>query len=180
MRFNFAFILAVLMTFLLSACNEEMQTKKTSMPQTQQMNGKSHAPISMKYEISDELKLNDPIDIKLFFKAGLSTNALKVDIASSKGVVINSTQVQYQFNKVVKNEINAFVLNVTVTQLGKHVLNISTTIDVSGVPQARSFSVPLNIGSPATLKINNTSSAKGMKYIPEQNVISMPASETTN
>jgi len=180
---NIIFIFSVLFIFLLSGCNEENQIKNTTAPSTtqhQQVKGKSHAPVAMKFEFLDDIKLNEAIEIKLFFKAGLNTDALKVEVTAGSGVVINSAQLQYQFNNVVKNDINTLVLSVTVNQPGKHVLNVYAAIDVSGVAQARSFVVPFNIAASAASKATSNSLSKGMKYIPEQNIISMPASETTN
>jgi len=183
MRLNLIFILFFLMTLSLTACNEEVQTKKNLLPQLSQSSqaiGKPHAAISMNYKYLNAVKLNQVVEIKLSFKVGLNTEALKIDVRSYSGLKFNDSQLEYQFNNVAKGDINSFVIRVTAPQSGKHIINITSSINMSGVAQARSFIVPFNVGSSAALKTNKNNVPKGMKYLPEQNIISMPASETTN
>jgi len=175
-------ILVGLLSILLLACNQEAQTKNTASLEKQPHRhfiGKPQAGISLKYEYLNSTELNEILEIKLVFTVSRDTDALYVDYRVNPGLKLVDLQSEYQFNNMSKGSREEIVLRVIPELAGEQVIYISAAIDVNGSKQSRAFMVPVTLGSTNELKSNQNIPAKGMKYIPSQNVISMPATETT-
>lgn len=176
------FILVGLLSVLLLACNQEAQTKNTSIEKQphEHFIGKPQAAISLNYEYLNSTELNEILEIKLVFKVSRDTDALYVDYRVGPGLKLLDSQSGYQFNNMSKGSSEEIIVRVIPESAGQQVINISAAIDVKGMKQSRAFMVPVTTSSTNQLKSNQITPAKeGMKYIPSQNVISMPATETS-
>jgi len=175
------FILLTLLSFLLIACNQEAQTKSSATVEKhsqKHFTGKPQAGISMQYEYLDSKETNDAHEIKLVFKVSRDTEALYVDYRVNPGLKLIDSQTNYQFNKLSKGSTEEIIVRVIPESEGEQVIFITAAIDVNGVKQSRAFMVPVTSGATSQLKTQTNTPAKGTRYIPSQNVISMPATET--
>ena len=187
MKLNF-----LLMSFLvvaLSACQQDVQSQNTPLSKStllaKKHTVKSHVPVAMQYEFLNVPELNKPLEIKLEFKVGISTENLQVIYrAANNGLTIESAQSQYAFNNLPAGATETITVNVIPVQTGAQAIYISATMNIDGVMQSRAFQVPVNVGTANQLKANTNPALnpapKGMTHIPSQNVISMPASEPKN
>ncbi len=186
MRVNLSVILFSLVAVMLSACNQDTQTKNASSSSqltTQsagQSSSKPHAAISMSFEVLNDVVLGKVTEIKLNFKVGLSTPVFKIELSPDADLELVDTPLQYQFNNVPEDAIESIIVRVIPKLPGQHVINLTASIDVDGVTQARAFVVPLVTAASANIKTSVSPVSKGGKLIPEQNIISMPASETVS
>jgi len=175
------FILLTLLSFLLIACNQEAQTKSTvatDKPPHNHFIGKPQAGISMQYEFLNSKEMNEELEIKLLFKVSRDTETLYVDLNLSPGLKSLDSQSEYQFNKISKGASEEIIIRVIPETSGEQVIYVSASIDVKGVKQSRAFIIPVTTGSTEQFKSNQNTPAKGTRYIPSQNVISMPATQT--
>jgi len=173
-------ILLTLLSFLLIACNQEAQTKSVVTTEKQARHhfiGKPQAGISMQYEFLNSKELNEELEIKLVFKVSRNTEALYVDYRVTPGLKLLDSQSEYQFNKLSRGASEEIIVRVMPESEAEHVIYVTAAIDVKGVKQTRSFMVPVTTVSASQLKAQQNIPAKGTRYIPSQNVISMPASE---
>lgn len=189
-------ILIIPVLLLISACNQQPQSSlQSGVAQIQKVETskhapatfqttKSHAAISMKYSILDDIVLDQSFAVKLSFKVGRDTEYLQIEFSPEPGLILNGGQNSYLFNKLAKGDVETFDLSVKPELAGELAINVTATIDVHGVQQSRSFQIPVNLDSNDSLleKTNAQQSNKqqtGVKFLPAENIISMPATETT-
>ncbi|MCW9047626.1 MAG: hypothetical protein OQK46_06050 [Gammaproteobacteria bacterium] len=143
--------------------------------------GKPHAPVSMTYEFVQTAELNEELEIKLSVRVETSTEMLKVNYTTQDSIKSMDASQQYEFSQLQKGATQVVTIRVIPEQSGLHYVNVFATIVVDGGLQSRSFAIPVSTGSVSTeqMKSIQLSSPKGMRYIPEQNIISMPSSEPT-
>jgi len=139
--------------------------------------GKSHAAITMRYELLNTVALNQVLELKLSFNVGHDVESLRVEYFAEAGLSVINSQNVYVFNKISKDEAQTLLLSVRPELPGEHVINISATIETQAGSQSRSFEIPITLPAknqpqPQTSKAHNTG-----RFIPDQNVISMPASK---
>ena len=176
------YILLGLLSFLLLACNQEVQTKNAVSSEKHSHKhfiGKPQAAISMHYEYLNSKEINKELEIKLVFKVSHDTDALYVNYRVNPGLKLLNSQTEFQFNKLSKGASNEIVLRIIPEMPGQQIIYITAAIDVNGSQQSRAFMVPVSTGSTEQLKSQQITSPKGTRYIPSQNVISMPATETS-
>jgi len=159
-----------------SPADEKASIKKTAVKfQTV----KPHAAILMQYEFLNLVKLNEALDLKLNFNVGYDVESLRVKLYPSTGLSVINTQTEFLFNKVSKSSHQTLQLSIMPTQFGEHVLVVSATLEASGGSQSRSFEIPVNVYAKGVQKSQKAKNRQGMKFMPDHNVISMPATETT-
>ncbi len=183
MNINLSFILFSLIVVMLTACNQDAQTKNaipssSIIKSTGQSSSKPHAAIDMNFEVLNDVVLGKVTEIKLNFKVGLSTVLFKIDLSPDADLELIDTPLQYQYNNVPEDALKSINIHVIPTLPGQHVINLTASIDVDGMTQTRAFVIPLETNTSANLKISRNSISKGGKLIPNENIISMPASET--
>lgn len=184
------------MLVLVSACNQQAEIGRAQTAESHQSNmamapqnratkqstnyhqtSKPHAAITMRYELLNSVAIDQALDVKLVFRVGHSVESLQVKILSKAGLVVLSAQTDFLFNNLPKGALQAFVLKVKPEQFGEHVLNITATINTVDANQSRTFEIPINLYSKNQSAKTTNKAQKGTTFHPEQNVISMPASE---
>jgi len=172
---------------LLLACNQQEaarhgSTSKGSADQytlSSRFVGKPHAPVAMRYELNSPAELGEPLDITLTFSTEHATPLLEVAYTTGDSFrSLDATQ-QYQFTQLIKGAKEQVTISVVPLQRGLNHINVFAGINVNGAVQTRAFAIAVNIISEAGVlqKATQNEPANGMRYLPEQNVISMPASE---
>jgi hypothetical protein len=169
--------------FSLPACNQTAQSQAASVNQNKSQayrSSKSGAAISMEFQFLNEAKLNQPLEIKVNFIIGHDTEFFKIQLNTRAGLTIENELTQFQFNKLAKGAQESIVIRVVPVQSGEQNIYISATVDINGVNQSRAFVIPVKTTSANQLQIQKSKTDKGMQFIQDQNVISMPATETRN
>jgi len=149
---------------------------------------KPHASIFMDYEIVNPVELNKMLDIKLMFMSRQNTDVLSIEYNLDAGLSVIGEPRQFEFKQLVKGETKSIVLKVMPEQAGEFSINVYASIKINGKDQSRAFIVPISVPQTAnsiqsqavTEKPQDDTSDKGMRFMPEQNVISMPANESSN
>ena len=182
---NIKFIILSLSIILLSACKQEAQlepTKKLSVGKGDTHNTvKPHAPVSMEYSFISTPEINKVLEVRLDFKVSRDTPHLKVVYHTTTALKSVDTVQQFELYNLHQGSIEPVFIQVLVEQPGKHLIYVSASMDINGISQSRAFVVPVNIaGATQQLKSEKSDQSNGMKYLPEQNVISMPASVPPN
>ena len=173
----------------LAACNQQtanesvdMGTVKSQYNKPPTFIGKPHAPVSMSYESDESAELNQVFEIRLTFTVERETEMLEVVYTTDVGLKSADVKQQYQFNNLTKGSEERLTITVIPQQGGLNYINVFASILLNGHQQSRAFAIPVNIDTPQSsqlLKGTQSEPAKGMQYLPEQNVISMPAVEPT-
>ncbi|HED33699.1 MAG TPA: hypothetical protein ENJ08_05695 [Gammaproteobacteria bacterium] len=180
--------LSLLLTLsLLVACNQQVANESaesggataTEYNMSSRFVGKPHAAVSMRFILNGPAELNQPLDISLTFTVERDTEMLEVEYRTNAGLQSTDASQQYQFTQLVKGTKQQINIGVVPQQSGLHHINVFATISVDGIRQTRPFAIPVSIeGSTQLQKTGQDESANGMLYLPEQNVISMPAAES--
>lgn len=193
MKNKFNLNILFLLPMFAVGCNQQAQSDKPFITDASQIHEitatkktppkfktvKPHAAIFMQYEFLNSLQLNETLDIKLSFNVGYDVESLRVDYFTSEGISVENTQTEFLFNKVPKSNAQILQLSVVPVQFGEHIITVSATIETLNAKQSRSFEIAVNLYSKDLQKSQNNKSRQGMKFIPDHNVISMPATETT-
>ncbi len=137
---------------------------------------KPHAGIGLNYNQPKNLQAGDSFELVLNFKTQVNADSLQVNIKHDDALQLGVSQFDYQFS-AVKNEQNKIVIPFTALQDGRFFIDVSAALITDGKKQTRSFSIPVTVGDISNIK---TKAKPGYKAMPEQGVISMPATETTD
>ena len=188
---------------LLVSCNQQAQTQDHSHTNNQAHNQakdiskqlqqthavtKPHASIFMEYEIVNPVEINKMLDINLTFTSRRNADLLSVEYSLDTGLSANGEPRRFEFRPLAKGEQKSVVLKVMPEQVGEFSINVYASIEINGKQQSRPFIVPISVPQPGnstqSQTINEKPQAgtldKGMQFMPEQNVISMPANESSN
>jgi len=142
--------------------------------------GKPHAPVSMRYVFNSTVELNEPLGINLTFTVERETQMLEVAYTIDSDLRSLDAAQQFQFTQLIKGSQEQVTIEVVPQQGGLHYINVFATITINGMQQTRAFAIPVSIAGEATQLQKNSQNeppANGMRYLPQQNVISMPANE---
>jgi len=140
--------------------------------------GKPHAPVTMTYDFVNTAELGKELEIKLTVRVERDTQTLEVKYKTNDSLKSMDVIQQHVFGNMQKGASETVIIRVVPEQAGLHYVNVFAAIAVDGGMQSRSFAIPVTTGSQSTeqMKATQTKLPKGMKYLPEQNVISMPSS----
>jgi len=185
-------------SFLVS-CNQQAQTQvqaqekdqaKKVSKQLRQTHAviKPHAPVYMDYEIVNPVELNKKLDIILTFSSKRNSDILSVEYNLDAGLSAIGGPLHFEFKQLAKNEQKSIVLKIMPEQAGEFSINVYASIEINGKAQSRAFIVPISVpqtgnsiqSQAVTEKPQPATSDKGMRFMPDQNVISMPASESSD
>lgn len=136
--------------------------------------GKSAAPVELKYEIRTKPEPGKPIEIDLALIAGAHSDSLTVAVTATPGLEI-VTGSNGTFGPLNAGEIANHKVTAQVAQIDVVYLTVTATLAAAGTSQARTFAIPLIVGSPAPA---TPSSASAKPDATGQKVQGMPAKET--
>jgi len=178
-------ILLTLFTSLM-ACNQDDEIKSQQPAYERTASGfigKPRAPVTMRYEYMNQAVLNEKLDIKLIFKVKRNTENLRVRYKTTALLKSADASQQFEFSRLANAEEVSFVIQVVPEKAGLHYVNVSSKMLLDGAVQARSFAIPVKvsaINSATGISLDSPeqkTSTDNTNYLPEQNVISMPAVE---
>ncbi|VAW62267.1 hypothetical protein MNBD_GAMMA09-324 [hydrothermal vent metagenome] len=179
------FLLFFFALSLLNACNQPSANEsvegvvKPEYKVTAKYPGKPHAPVSMKYALTGKATLNQPLDISLTFSVEQETSLLEAGYTTDSGLISADAAQQYQLGRLLPGAEKTINITIIPQQSGLNHVHVFATLNINGGQQSRSFAIPINIASDSKQLMSTTQnkSDNGMRYLPDQNVISMPAAE---
>lgn len=170
-------LLLTLSVFILFACNQDNEHKTVN---GSSIVGKPHAPVSMTHEYLNTPALDKVSEIKLIFSVKHNTETLQVSYKTTANLKSVDVKQHIIFAQLEKGDEESFVIKVMAEKAGLSYVNVFATITTDGKSQSRSFAVPVNIDSTdKNSAIQQTQSKSSDKHLPVQNVISMPAVESS-
>lgn len=194
------FLLLASLLVVVSGCNqssalenEQVNVQSKQLLREQAHNeesnylGKPHAPVSMQYQMMGSPRLFEELTIELSFSVEQETELLEVEYTPQDGLGLSRLIRPYVFPNLQKGAVSVASITVKPEKTGLRYINVFASIEVNGQMQTRTFAIPVNIHSAEYSEFKTTVAEgvgagldKGMKYQAEQNVISMPASESSN
>ncbi len=182
---NIKHLLILLTLSFLLACSQQEASESAAGAIATEYNmqsrfvGKPHAPVSMSFILNSPVELNQPLDISLTFTVEQDTEILEVEYRTDASLRSNDVSQQYQFTRLIKGAKQQIDISVVPQQSGLHHINVFASINIDGIQQTRPFAIPVSIeGSTQLQKTGQNEPANGMRHLPAQNVISMPAGES--
>lgn len=177
------------MISLLSACNQDDAVKnadKTKLHKkvTTGFVGKPQAPVMLNFEFLNTPKIGEALQILLKFTSTQESEMLKINYTTS-AMLDSADAIQQQlFTNVAKGQQQSYVINVVPGQADLSYVNVFVTTVVNGKSQSRAFAIPVSIEQalPNSVKLQkipqNQQLPAGFRYNSQDNVITMPASES--
>ena len=147
-RTNFIPSSLILACLLLSLASCSEQTDPTW--HTIEFNyGKPGAPVSLRYQVADELQPDEPFEVDILINSNTSAGSIEVKLNADQGLELASNN-RFSFN-LAEHDKRLLAVLVATTE-GVIYLNVNAyEKDVSGNPlQARSFAIPITVGAGST------------------------------
>jgi hypothetical protein len=148
------------------AVEEELKRYATAVE-----NGKSSAPVELKYDVPAKPEVGQPFEVELAFVPRIQADTIEVEVTGMQDLVIDGDG-RIRFDAVEAGEAYKAKLQVRADAPGLYYLGVSARVITPVQTEARAFSVPLVVGEVAAQE----------KPAPEvdatgQSVQSMPAAE---
>lgn len=139
---------------------------------------KPHAGIDLRYTQPGPLQPGETMTLELNLSSRMAGDLLRVRIAHDNGLQMNSAA-EHEFT-TSQGMTHTLPVSFTALQQGRFHIDVLASLRVDGKFQSRAFSIPLNVGDPASYKPANDSKPlpEGYKLDRERGVISMPAVES--
>ena len=133
--------------------------------------GKTSAPVDMKYDLPSKPGVGLPFEVELVFDTRMAADALEVEISEAPGLVVVSEKT-IKFEPVEGGQSYTTKLLVKGDNPGLYYVGVVAKMSTSVQSESRAFAIPIVIGdSPAAEKPAPAKDAAG------QAIESMPAAE---
>jgi hypothetical protein len=133
--------------------------------------GKTSAPVDMKYDLPSKPGVGLPFEVELVFDTRMAADALEVEISEAPGLVVVSEKT-IKFEPVEGGQSYTTKLLVKGDNAGLYYVGVVAKMSTSVQSESRAFAIPIVIGdSPAAEKPAPAKDAAG------QAIESMPAAE---
>lgn len=133
--------------------------------------GKTSAPVDMKYDLPAKPDVGLPFEVELAFDTRLAANALEVEINEAPGLVVASEK-SFKFEPVEGGRTYTTRILVKGDNPGLYYIGVVAKMSTSVQTESRAFAIPVVIGDPpAAEKPAPSKDAAG------QAIESMPAAE---
>lgn len=162
--------LAVILAIGLSACGSDpepegavpsrpptakpvVQAEQSPVDPTAKMaravgNGKPGAAVDIKYDFRDKPEVGKPVDVKLAFIPSTGVESLEAKITDMDGITVAGA-LNPQFNNVQAGQPYEHTFSVLANRSGVYYIAVEVTTLIGGVATARTFSIPLSVGTVA-------------------------------
>lgn len=139
---------------------------------------KPHAGIDLHYAEPGPLQPGETLNLELNLSSRIAGDLLRVRITHDIGLQMNSAA-EHEFS-TSQGMSHSLPVSFTALQKGRLHIDVLVSVRVDGHFQSRAFSIPLNVGDPASYKSADDSQPlpEGYKLDRERGVISMPAVES--
>jgi hypothetical protein len=146
-------------------------TDKESRMATAVTDGKTSAPVDMKYDLPSKPGVGLPFEVELAFDTRMAADALEVEISEAPGLVVVSEKT-IKFEPVEGGQSYTTKLLVKGDNPGLYYVGVVAKMSTSVQSESRAFAIPVVIGDPpAAEKPAPSKDAAG------QAIESMPAAE---
>jgi hypothetical protein len=147
------------------------EVDKESRMATAVTDGKTSAPVDMKYDLPSKPGVGVPFEVELAFDARMTADALEVEISEAPGLVVVSEKT-IKFEPVEGGQSYTTKLLVKGDNPGLYYIGVVAKMSTSVQTESRAFAIPVVIGDPpAAEKPAPSKDAAG------QAIESMPAAE---
>jgi len=155
------------------AASEQKHSSKTSSGYT-----KPHAGIDLRYTKPGPVQPGETVTLELNLSSRMPGGLMRVRIRHDSRLQMNSAA-NHEFS-TSQGRTHSLPISFTALQEGRLHIDVLVSVQEDGRLQSRAFSIPLNVGEPASYKPADDSKPlpEGYKLDRERGVISMPAVES--
>jgi hypothetical protein len=112
---------------------------------------KTTAPVDLLYDLPAKPEVGQPFTVEFAVKPRVQADVLDVEVADSPGLTIQGER-QARFQAVEAGQPYTFQLQVVGNAAGLYYVSVTAKIATQVQTEARAFSVPVVIGSPAPVQ----------------------------
>ena len=111
-------------------------------------NGKPGAAVDIKYDFRGKPEVGKPVDVKLAFIPSVGVESLEAKITDMEGITVAGS-LNPQFNNVQAGQPYEHTFSLLANKAGVFYVSVHVTTQMGGAGTARTFSIPLSVGSVA-------------------------------
>jgi hypothetical protein len=159
-----------LVALLLAACNSEpapdaaapataptakpvVQAEQSPVDPTAKMaravgNGKPGAAVDIKYDFRGKPEIGKPVEVRIAFIPSAGVEGLEAKITDMDGITV-AGGLNPQFNNVQAGQPYEHTFSLLAHRAGVFYVAVEVTTQIGGATSARTFSIPLSVGSVA-------------------------------
>jgi hypothetical protein len=119
--------------------------------------GKSQAPVGLKFEILRRPVQGEPLEIAIALLPGEPAEPATVEVTGSDGLQLSEAQQKFEFPSVEPTQVYRRNIRLTPTAEGVYLLTLTVSLAHDQLSDTRVFSLPLIVegnGSPAPASVN--------------------------
>jgi hypothetical protein len=111
-------------------------------------NGKPGAAVDIKYDFRGKPEVGKPVDVKLAFIPSVGVESLEAKITDMDGITV-AGGLNPQFNNVQAGQPYEHTFSLLANRAGVFYVSVEVTTQIGGASTARTFSIPLSVGTVA-------------------------------
>lgn len=111
-------------------------------------NGKPGAAVDIKYDFRAKPEVGKPVEVKLAFIPSVGVESLEARITDMEGISVAGS-LNPQFNNVQAGQPYEHTFSLLANRAGVYYVTVEVTTQMRGASTARTFSIPLSVGSVA-------------------------------
>jgi hypothetical protein len=110
--------------------------------------GKPGAAVDIKYDFRGKPEVGKPVDVKLAFIPSVGVESLEAKITDMDGITV-AGGLNPQFNNVQAGQPYEHTFSLLANRSGVFYISVEVTTQIGGAATARTFSIPLSVGTVA-------------------------------
>lgn len=111
-------------------------------------NGKPGAAVDIKYDFRGKPEVGKPVDVRLAFIPSVGVESLEAKITDMEGITVAGA-LNPQFNNVQAGQPYEHTFSLLANKAGVYYISVEVTTHIGGSATARTFSIPLSVGTVA-------------------------------
>jgi hypothetical protein len=111
-------------------------------------NGKPGAAVDIKYDFRGKPEVGKPVEVRLAFIPNAGVEGLEAKITDMEGITV-AGGLNPQFNNVQAGQPYEHSFSLLAHRAGVYYVSIEVTTQIGGATSARTFSIPLSVGTVA-------------------------------
>jgi hypothetical protein len=111
-------------------------------------NGKPGAAVDIKYDFRGKPEVGKPVEVKLAFIPSVGVEGLEAKITDMDGITV-AGGLNPQFNNVQSGQPYEHTFSLLAHRAGVFYVSVEVTTQIGGATSARTFSIPLSVGTVA-------------------------------
>lgn len=111
-------------------------------------NGKPGAAVDIKYDFRGKPEVGKPVDVELAFIPSAGVESLDARITDMEGITVAGS-LNPQFNNVQAGQPYEHTFSLLANRPGVYYVSVEVTTHIGGATSARTFSIPLSVGTVA-------------------------------